>query len=411
NTPISLWSDRLATGGRQADAFWRTQDGCIATRTKTSESTQISWTTPSPAVIPARTGTRCVWPARVGTAPLFKRLDNTEYSELAAADQAWRGTSLDLTSMNSYTGRDQVLMYHQGPDWPTAWALRNWHPNTWVYRKAIAYLTSDRLHDAAATSGYFVRRKSNGRAVALAYGCSSGGCPQPLLNITSAAARSFWLNGTSTAVEKQGSCQNQTVTDGIVDLLACTSGAGSSTAANTRGVWVDEVLPQLITSSNGSAQSFVADLATGVPLTNAEVLNDLPFTATQWQDGLATLMEQLRSAINTLKSQRVLRTDQGKVAINYKWTTYGFGNTVTKITDVPAATRIIQASDLVELEAGWVDQGIGGGGTNVPFSFQRRQQFVDQVHALGRNVLEEKVSCAALAEFASYECTRGGGAP
>ncbi|MBO9533958.1 MAG: hypothetical protein J7513_13390 [Solirubrobacteraceae bacterium] len=415
STPTSLWSNRLLTGEYQADAFWRTQDGCIATRTKTSTSAQAAWNTPSPAVFPAHPGTtRCTWPSRVGTAPLMKRLDSTEYNELAQADQSWRNASgSTMAAANSYVGRDQALVYHQGPDWPTSWALRNWHPNTWVYRKAIAYLMSDRLHDATATSSYFVRRKSNNRLVALAYGCSSSGCPQPLLNVASSSARLFWLFGSSSSVvNQQGACQNQTVADGVLDILACTSGMSSSNLANAKGVWADEVLPQLTTSSNGAAPSFVADALTGVPLTNSEVLNDLPFSATQWQDGLATMMDQLRAGINTLKSQRVLRTDQGKVAINYKWTTYGFGGTPgMTITSVPTASRIIQASDYVELEAGWVDGGITGGGTGVPFSFQRRQQFVDQVHALGRNVVEEKVTCAAFSEFAGSECTREGGAP
>ncbi len=136
------------------------------------------------------------------------------------------------------------------------------------------------------------------------------------------------------------------------------------------------------------------------------MLSDLPFTATQWQDGLATLMEQLRSAINSLKAQRVLRADQGKVAINYKWTSYGFGNSPTTIAANTAAKRIIQAADLVDLEGGWVDAGLGGGGPEVAFSFQRRQTFVDEVHALGRSVIEEKAACSSFSEFQGAECVR-----
>ncbi|MFN7132281.1 MAG: hypothetical protein ACK4N5_09365, partial [Myxococcales bacterium] len=422
NTPTSSWSI-VNTGSttQQADVFWRTDDGCLSTRSKTDPAETAAWT--AAAVVPTqKVSARCLWPSRTGTAPVMKRTDPSDNGDFAAAESAfWPSWTSGNPQADWYSSKYQSIVLHQGYNWSTSWAPRNWHPAAWAYRKSTSYSADEGLHNTSPTSSHFVRRTDNNELVAIKWGCSASGCPQPLLNVTSTAAQDFWLYGSDGVVTSGGGCHGEPNSDGILDFLACNTGQNAWSAESRgqyKGVWLDDVLPELADNTAQPAwDSRIANFTTGVPLANGEITGatgytrKVPFTPAQWEDGLATMIERLRAGINTLKSQGKLRSYDGKIAINYKWDSYGFATTtpVPTISATSAAGRIIKAADYVEQESGWVDHGLtGGGGAAMQWSYRRKQNFIDQIHGLGTKVIDEKTVCREFAEYASpsADCAR-----
>lgn len=462
NTPAATWSDRTQQGNStQLDLIWRDPNGCLRTRSKTDPAAH-NWSAEVQVPTELWEGSQnCKWPARTGTLPLLKRVigaDNTAVGsipgDMAASQAAFQAGSATSPVYNWYSSRYSALMFNQSDDWATSWQPRNWAQNGWVYRKSTSYGAYDNLHDAPSTSSYFVRTTgASPTLVALDYGCvnqakidevnaynashdpdkpvPAKGCTQPLLNVTMSAAQNYWLYGTdgkisfvdtvdgtsSGALVKppgSGDCHGVPAPSdsGILDLLACVQGPWSDGHSNYEGVWLDDVLPDVVQSAKPTSTSRLGNFVSGEIYKNQDIVNKLPFTETQWADGLATMVERLQSGIARIKAKGLLRNDQGIVAGNYKWSTFDFAEkpTVPTISATSAEGRIIKALDLLDLEDGWVDELVPNNASQ--WSFGRRQNFVDQVHALGGNVLEEKTNCTAFVDLAvpGYlaDCSRGG---
>lgn len=454
NTPGASWSDRLSTSSPQLDLIWKTTNGCLQTRTKTDPAEAGAYT--AEARIPTQfDGTRCVWPPRRGTLPLLKRTDDSDRSDLEPAHDAWWNGAWNAPFLSGnpqqdwISNNDGALVLHQSGDWVTGWAPRNWHPNAWVYRKGTSYHRNDGLHldSAPTTKGFFVRQNGTNDLVAVHYGCHTQaeinaaiaanqtppalGCTQPLLNLTLPAARTYWLKGADgkvpfldTYVDSSGvtrtllptNCHGQSHTDGLLDLLACNVGEKGWDPTNRgqyKGAWLDDMFIELTDGPDGTWLSRIAKLETGVRISNQDVQSTLPFTQAQWAEGAIALLNSLKSGISLLKAAEgsPMRASEGKVAINFDWNHFNFARgTSTSISPTSYAGRALKAVTHAEIERGWIDKGITIGAAS-EFSWLRRKAFVDQVHALGVNVIEEKTTSGDLpADFPNANCTRTNGA-
>ncbi len=421
NTPASLRTYQFADSTAQRyELFWRGDNGCLNTRTSGSLTPLSAWAASSQ--VPTQVASsRCVWPARTGTMGLMRRNSPATDGDLYNAESAFYPAPSANSYADWYTSRYQALVYHQTGNWQTAWDVRNWHPNAWVYRKSTSYLGTDGPDNSPtvlqAHPDFFVKAAGSTRFLAINYDCTSSGCTQPLLDVTKPAARRFWLYGDSTATNAadlptSGECRNQKTYMGILELLACTrdtnpsAGQTASDKGNAKGVWLDDVLAQLgeptsdaasyITffDGKGTTNTAGANGAAGPAIKGNQVATYLPFSAATWDSSLATMLEELRAGINQLKAAGRLRADQGKIAINWHWDQYGesWATPQPNLSSPAMATpaRIISAADFVELEHGWLDENIVGGDASTVRSFARHASFIDQVHALGRNVIAEK---------------------
>lgn len=337
-----------------------------------------------------------------GIMPLMKRLTSADTYDLQHADSRSNTGTVDPTVKSQFTTRFQALTMFESPDWATSWLPRQWHQNAWMYRKATSYLASHNVH--IDYPQYFVKLKGTTDFASIDWDCNATrGCTQPIFDVTNAAARTFWLYGPDGKVNATSTCQSRLgiQSDGVLDKLVC----------GYKGVWLDDVLPDLLEGSYPSAPTAVANLRTGAVVPTSGLGTIFPYTSAQWAAGLATMLEQLRAGINTLKSQGLIPSTGGKVAINYKWSSFGFSlSSRTGANPTIAATspagRIIKAADLVELESGWIDNGLVAGPVSQDWTFMRRRQFVQQVHALGSRVLEEKTNSADVDEWGSKSCLR-----
>lgn len=469
----ATWSQRLSSGSTpQLDLIFRKDDGCLWTRTKTNTANTATWAAQS-RIPTVPYSTRCTWPSRTATpstpnrVPLMKRSSTADTPDYQEAHDAYLD-GVGSTRINWFNSRYDALTIDYGSDWATSWLPRNWHPNTWVYRKGTSYLaTANDLASNAKTEGpdvqpdakaHFVKL-TNGNYAAVNYSCwtqaaidngiNTGkwtaanapkrGCTQPLLNLTDAAARNYWLKGLDGKVPDLDApvatdCQgygdstdpNAHKFDGVLDLLACKIGNPWPVEenGNVKGVWIDDALAQLASSTvYPTAASHIADYVTGEPVLNNQLSTKLPaaITQTAWENGMATMFEDLKAGIASLKAQNILAANRGQVAINYKWHSYGWGDTPSitpTISDTSAAARIIKAATFVELEGGWIDGerynaetqtwggGLRPGGVTSIWSFERKRQFVREVHRLGTKVLEEKTNSGDVREFAAASCLR-----
>lgn len=362
--------------------------------------------------------------------PLVKRSTPADRPAYVGAADAWTADAPASASQRWFTTRFGAVVLDIGTDWATSWAPRNWHPNAWAYRKSTAYLRDLGLHTAPSTARFFVNLR-DGTPAAINYDCTRArGCSQPLLNVADPEARAFWLYGADWATKgivDPASNACQAMIDpriyGALDLLACQSGNHAwapNGRGNVKGLWLDDVLGDLQTDASPDAPSAVALLETGAPVFGRDLWSSLPFTKQAWTDGMVAMLTDLRAGIEGLRSRGILTADEGKVAINYKWSAFGFSTADASarggLAIDPVGVRLIQAADLVELENGWIDgrrvddqgrtvsDGLVAGGLETHWSFARRRQFVAQVHALGRAVLEEKTNSADLYAYRGTSC-------
>lgn len=333
--------------------------------------------------------------------PLFKRAVPSDTTELNLADGRSKTGTVRSWIKPAFVARYKALMLHDSGDWATSWLPREWHPNTWVYRKSTSYLGSAGVQTAYPQ--HFVKLKNTSDFAAINYDCGSAGCTQPMLDVTKQAARDFWLRGSDNAVYSGTACVNQTgrETNGVLDQLAC----------GFEGVWLDDVLADLGTSANLGAASNVANYRTGLPISNGGLSTSLPFTTSAWSDGLATMVEQLKAGIATMKSKGQLKSSAGTIAINFKWSSFGFAESERSgasptISSTSVSARLIRAASVIELEHGYVDSGLVPGPIAQSWSFARKRQFVWQVHALGRPVLQEKTSSGDAPEYPYGNCQK-----
>ncbi len=359
----------------------------------------------------------------------MKRSTPADRAAYVAAADAWTADAPPSAAQQWFTSRYRSVVLDIGTDWATSWAPRNWHPSAWAYRKSTAYLRELNLHTAPETARFFVKLQ-DGALAAINYRCSrAAGCSQPLLDVSNADARAFWLYGAdwpSKGIVDPASNACQAMIDprvyGALDLLACQTGNHAwapGGRGNVKGLWLDDVLGDLQNDPSPDADSAVARLQSGVPVVNRDLWSSLPFTKKAWTDGMVALLVDLRSAIGGLRARGVLSADEGKVAINLKWSAFGFSTVELPAAGVaidPIGVRLIQAADLVELENGWIDgrreddhgqvvsDGLVAGGLETQWSFARRRLYVAQVHALGRSVLEEKTNAADLFEYRDASC-------
>ncbi len=345
----------------------------------------------------------------------MKRVKPYENSSLAAAWAQYSDPAhpSDGGVTDWYTGRDDVLTLDHGSDYATSWGPRQWHPNTWAYRKAIAYGSWLGYHTNASTSAMFVKiAGTGGQFAAVNWGCSGSGCSQVLLDVRQTAAQNFWLYGAETApgggvgalrtgpptsIPSAADCKNFGARqhEGVLGLLVC----------GYKGLWLDDVYSDLFWHNTSSDPSVVANLTTGQTLSGGDIAaGKLGFNEQQWEDGVVTLMTRLRNEINALKTAGLIPSSAGKVAINYKWEQYGFAKYGDSPTLTTGAKAVMAKADFVELEHGFVDGGIAAnpasGEPNYatpirrPYSYARRREYVRQVHAAGYPVLEELTNSA-----------------
>lgn len=333
--------------------------------------------------------------------PLFKRAVPSDTTELSLADSRSNTGTARAWIKGAFTSRYQALMLHDSGDWATSWLPRDWHPNTWVYRKSTSYLGIAGVQNTYPQ--HFVKLRNTTDFAAVNYDCGSGGCSQPLLDVTKQTARDFWLRGADNVVYNGSNCVGQLGNEynGILDQLAC----------GFEGVWLDDVLADLQTSANLYAPSNVANYRTGVGVSNSGLSTSLPFTGAAWADGLATMIEQLRAGITGLKNQGRLAATAGTIATNFKWSSFGFAES-PRTGSGPTigaggySARIIRASDLVELEHGFIDRGLVSGPASTSWSFARKRLFVQQVHVLGRPVIQEKTNSGDAPDYPYGNCQK-----
>lgn len=339
-----------------------------------------------------------------GLLPVMKRLTGADTYDLQHADSRSNSGTVDPTVKAQFNSRFQSLVMFESPDWATSYLPRQWHPNGWVYRKSTSYLVSHNVHTQYPQ--YFVKLKGTTDFASIDYDCNpERGCTQPMLDVTSEAARKFWLYGPDGVVNASSTCQSHlgNQTDGVLDELVC----------GYKGVWLDDVLADLLEGgpNNPNSNTAVANLRTGVIVPTSGLGTTFPYTVAQWSAGLATMLEQLRAGINTLKNAGRIKATSGIVAINYKWSTFGFSQ-VARTGATPSynpnsnGARIIRAADLVELEGGYIDDGLVPGPVQQDWTFNRRRAFVQAVHGLGRFVIEEKTNSADIDPYGALSCQR-----
>jgi hypothetical protein len=198
----------------------------------------------------------------------------------------------------------------------------SWYPRAWAYKDAYAI-----YEDEAATDDRWILRDMSGRRLYIPWGCSGGSCPQYAADVGDPSWRRHWI-----------------------DELRRTLGAGY------RGVFIDDVNLGFSVSNGSGDHVAPRDPRTGREMSEAA-----------WQRYFAEFLEQVRAELPGVE-----------IVHNQVW--FQAGGTTN-----PQVRRAVAAADYLEVERGFNDRGIRGGGG--PYGFQTLLRWIDHAHSTGAGVV------------------------
>lgn len=203
----------------------------------------------------------------------------------------------------------------------------SWYPNAWVYDDAYAVYNGSQL---ASEHPEWILKDDSGQPLYIPYACSGGTCPQYAGDIGDPAYRQYWID----------------------DLK-------SKLAHGYKGVFVDDVNMDLrVSDGNGDAVTPI-NSNTGQPM-----------TAAVWRGYMADFMAEIRAQLPS--SYEIVHN-----VIWYAGDHAGTNNAAIK--------KEVSSADFINVERGLNDSGLTGGSGQ--WSVNALLGFVDQVHALGKQVV------------------------
>jgi hypothetical protein len=206
-----------------------------------------------------------------------------------------------------------------------------WYANGWVYDDSYAIY---RGSSQASAHPEWILRDAAGDPLYIPSGCSGGSCPQYAGDISNPAFRQAWID------ELKG-----------------------EVAHGYRGVFIDDVNMDMQVGNGNEETVAPIDRSTGAPMTS-EV----------WRAYMARFMQEVRAQLPNIE-----------IAHNAIW--YADEHAGAADANIRAE---IEAANYIFLERGANDSGLTGG--EGQWSLHALLRYVDQVHALGRNVVMDGTS-------------------
>jgi Hypothetical glycosyl hydrolase family 15 len=222
----------------------------------------------------------------------------------------------------------------------------DWASPTQFYRDLYAIHNDSSGDQLISQHPDWVLREASGNKLYVQYGCSGGTCPQYAADIGNPAFRSYWINR-----------------------------AAQDLAKGYRGIFIDDVNLGFKVSNGSGAFTRPIDPRTGAPMTDAD-----------WRRYVAEFTEAIRAAFPS-----------AELTHNTYWRDHS-----TRTTD-PYALRELAAADVVEVERGFNDAGIGGGTGG--FGYETFLAHMDWLHSRGVSIMYEPYGLDATSrefEIASY---------
>ncbi|HEY2767190.1 MAG TPA: putative glycoside hydrolase [Solirubrobacteraceae bacterium] len=207
----------------------------------------------------------------------------------------------------------------------------SWYSNGWVYDDSYAI-----YHGSSQAKEHpeWILRDAAGDPLYIPSGCSGTSCPQYAGDISNAAFRQAWIE------ELKG-----------------------EVAHGYRGVFIDDVNMDMQVGNGNEEAVAPIDRSTGQPM-----------TAEAWRSYMARFMQEVRAQLPNLE-----------IAHNAIW--YADDHAGTSNAYIRAE---IEAANYVFLERGANDSGLTG--REGQWSLQALLAYVDEVHALGRDVVMDGTS-------------------
>ncbi len=207
----------------------------------------------------------------------------------------------------------------------------SWYPNAWVYDDSYAIYRGSAL---ASAHPEWILKNAAGEPLYIPSGCSGSSCPQYAGDIGNPAFRAAW----------------------IAELKA-------EVAHGYRGVFVDDVNMEMQVSNGNEEIVAPIDPSTGKPMTSEA-----------WRGYMAHFMQEVRAQLPNIE-----------IAHNAIW--YADEHAGTSNANIRAE---IESANYIFLERGANDAGLTGG--EGQWSLKALLSYVDQVHALGKDVVMDGTS-------------------
>jgi hypothetical protein len=262
-------------------------------------------------------------------------------------------SSFDQFTSSPTAGTEEWMRSHV---WRmTVWApyfdnKTSWYANGWVYDDSYAIY---RGSSQAGGHPEWILKDAAGHPLYIPSGCSGTSCPQYAGDISNPAFRQAWIDELKSEV-----------------------------AHGYRGVFIDDVNMDMRVSNGNEESVAPIDRSTGQPMTEEA-----------WRAYMARFMQEVRAQLPNIE-----------IAHNAIWYADEHAGTSN-----PYIRAEIEAANFLFLERGANDSGLTGG--DGQWSLDALLAYVDQVHALGRNVVMDGTSSKpqGLAyNLASYFLVSGG---
>lgn len=208
----------------------------------------------------------------------------------------------------------------------TYWDTRlSWMPNAWAYLDLYGIPAKSSI---ASQHPDWIMRDNSGNPLYIPWGCGNGTCPNYAGDMTNAGFRNHWI-----------------------------AFAQSLVAKGYKGFWIDDVNMEFRVAYGSGADAIPHDPNTGATM-----------TYDNWRRHIAEFTEQIRAALPT-----------SELVHNSIWFA-----TPNRASD-QYVSREIDSADFINCERGISDSGLGSG--TGPWSVRAFLDFVDTVHAHGKNVV------------------------
>jgi hypothetical protein len=197
----------------------------------------------------------------------------------------------------------------------------SWYGDAWAYQDAYAIYPNT---PEAAAHPDWILKDASGHRLWIQFACGGGACTQYAADIGNPDFRAWWI-----------------------------AAAKARLAAGYRGLFIDDVnMAQRIADGNGD-YTMPVDPRTGRAMDEAA-----------WQGYMADFMAEVRAALPDVELVH---------------------NAIWYMGDTGAMKRELDAADYTEIERGFNDPGITGGGGR--WGFETLLGFIDRRHADGRHVI------------------------
>jgi hypothetical protein len=243
-------------------------------------------------------------------------------------------SSFDQFTSNPTAGTEEWMRGHV---WRmTVWSpyfdnKTSWYSNGWVYDDSYAIY---RGSSQASAHPEWILRDAAGNPLYIPSGCSGRSCPQYAGDISNPAFRQAWIDELKREV-----------------------------AHGYRGVFIDDVNMDMRVSNGNEESVAPIDRSTGQPMTEEA-----------WRAYMARFMQEVRAQLPNIE-----------IAHNEIWYADNHAGTSN-----PYIRAEIEAANYIFLERGANDSGLTGG--EGQWSLHALLAYVDEVHALGRDVVMDGTS-------------------